>query len=78
MTLPCPAPKAAGPQPNAAGDSERCYDPGDLADTGAATAMTLFHPSKNQTVLVVVAADVAAVEAAHASAACGTGWRSRT
>ena len=34
-----------------------------LADTGAATAITLFHPGKNQAVLVVAAADLAAVEA---------------
>jgi hypothetical protein len=40
-----------------------CYDPGDLAGAGATTPMTLFHPGKNQAVLVVGAADVAAVEA---------------
>jgi len=45
------------------GDIELSYDLGDLADTGAATAITLFHPGKNQAVLVVAAADLAAVEA---------------
>jgi hypothetical protein len=38
------------------------YDLGDLADTGAAVALTLFRPGKDQTVLVVAAADLAAVE----------------
>jgi hypothetical protein len=45
------------------GDIELSYDLGDLADTGAATAITLFHPGKNQAVLVVAAADLAAAEA---------------
>jgi len=43
------------------GDIELSYDLGD--DTGAATAITLFHPGKNQAVLVVAAADLAVVEA---------------
>jgi hypothetical protein len=39
------------------------YDLGDLADTGAAVAVTTFRPSEDQAVLVVAAADRDAVEA---------------
>ena len=45
------------------GDVELSYDLGDLADIGAAVAITLFHPGENKAVLVVAAADVAVVEA---------------
>ena len=60
---PCPAPDGGWPATERRGDVELSYDVGDLATTGAATAITLFHPSKNQAVLVVAAADLAAVEA---------------
>jgi hypothetical protein len=39
------------------------HDLADLASTGAAVAVTWFHPGKNQPVLVVAAADPAVVEA---------------
>jgi hypothetical protein len=39
------------------------YNLGDLQGTGAAVAVTLFRPSKDQAVLVVAASDQAAVEA---------------
>jgi len=45
------------------GDIELSYDLGDLAGTGAAVAVTLFHPGMSQAVLVVAAADLAVVEA---------------
>jgi hypothetical protein len=45
------------------GHIELDYDPGNLPDTGAAVAITLFRPGDNQAVLVVAAADPAAVEA---------------
>jgi hypothetical protein len=44
------------------GDIELDYDMGDLTDTGAAVAVTLFRPGDNQAVLVVAAADHVAVE----------------
>ena len=63
VTPPCPPPPDGWPATERRGDIELSYDLGDLADTGAATAITLFHPGKNQAVLVVAAADLAAVEA---------------
>src|SRR5271167_376035 len=63
VTPPCPAPDGGWPATERRGDIELSYDLGDLASTGAATAITLFHPGKNQAVLVVAAADLAAVEA---------------
>jgi hypothetical protein len=60
---PCPPPPDGWPATERRGDIELSHDLGDLADTGAATAITLFHPGKNQAVLVVAAADLAAVEA---------------
>jgi hypothetical protein len=63
VTPPCPPPEGGWPATECRGDIELSYDPGDLAGTGAATAITLFHPGKNQAVLVVAAADLAAVEA---------------
>jgi hypothetical protein len=63
VTPPCPAPDGGWPATERRGDLELSYDLGDLTSTGAATAITLFHPSKNQAVLVVAAADLAAVEA---------------
>jgi hypothetical protein len=45
------------------GDSPLVYDIGDLRVTGALIALTLFRPAKNKAVLVVAAADRAAVEA---------------
>jgi hypothetical protein len=45
------------------GDILLDYDLGDLQDTGAAVAVTIFRPGENQAVLVVAASDQAAVEA---------------
>ena len=45
------------------GDMPLKYDLGDLRDTGAAVAVTLFRPSEDRAVLVVAASDQAAVEA---------------
>jgi hypothetical protein len=45
------------------GDSPLLYDIGDLRVTGSLIALTLFRPAKNKAVLVVAAADRAAVEA---------------
>ena len=45
------------------GDIELSYDLGDLAGTGAAVAVTVFHPGMSQAVLVVAAADLAVVGA---------------
>jgi hypothetical protein len=63
VTPPCPAPEGGWPPTERRGGIELSYDLGDLTRTGAATAITLFHPGKNQAVLVVAAADLAAVEA---------------
>jgi hypothetical protein len=62
-TPPCPARDGGWPATERRGDIELSYDLGDLASTGTATAVTLFHPGQNQAVLVVAAADLAAVEA---------------
>lgn len=63
VTPPCSPPDGGWPATERRGDIELSYDLGDLADTGAAVAITLFHPGPNQAVLVVAAAEVAAVEA---------------
>jgi hypothetical protein len=63
VTPPCPPPEGGWPSTERRGDIELSYDLGDLADTGAATAITVFHTGENQAVLVVAAADLAAVEA---------------
>jgi hypothetical protein len=60
---PCPPPPGGWPVTGRHGDVELSYDLGDLAETGAATAITLFHPGPDQAVLVIAAADPAAVEA---------------
>jgi hypothetical protein len=60
---PCPPPPGGWPVTGRRGDVELSYDLGDLAETGAATAITLFHPGPDQAVLVIAAADPAAVEA---------------
>ena len=60
---PCPPPDGGWPVTPRRGDVELSHDLGDLADTGAAVAVTMFHPGQNQAVLVVAAGDVAAVEA---------------
>jgi hypothetical protein len=63
VTPPCPPPEGGWPATERRGDIQLSYDLGDLADTGAAVAITVFHPGSNQAVLVVAAADLAAVEA---------------
>lgn len=60
---PCPPPPQGWPDVIPRGDILLDYDLGDLLDTGAAVAVTLFRPGPNQTVLVVAAGDVAAAEA---------------
>jgi len=60
---PCPAPDGGWPVTPRRGDVELSFDLGDLADTGAAVAVTVFRPGPDQAVLVVAAADLAAVEA---------------
>jgi hypothetical protein len=60
---PCPPPPGGWPVTRRRGDVELSYDLGDLAETGAATARTLFHPGPDQAVLVIAAADPAAAEA---------------
>lgn len=60
---PVPTPESGWPAVERHGDIELSYNLGQLADTGAAVAVTLFHPGSNQAVLVVAAADLAAVEA---------------
>ena len=59
---PCPPPEGSRPTVIRHGHIELDYDRGNLADTGAAVAITLFRPGDNQAVLVA-AADPAAVEA---------------
>jgi hypothetical protein len=60
---PCPPPRGGWPDVISGGDSPLVYDIGDLRVTGALIALTLFRPAKNKAVLVVAAADRAAVEA---------------
>jgi len=63
VTPPCPPPVDGWPVVPRHGDIELSYDLGDLVETGAAVAITVFHPGPHQPVLVVAATDVAAVEA---------------
>jgi hypothetical protein len=63
ITPPCPPPPGGWPQVTRRGDILLDYDIGDLSDTGAAVAVTLFQPGTGQAVLVVAASDQAAVEA---------------
>ena len=61
---PCPAPAGGWPHPRwGLGDHNLVYDLGDLVDTGAAVAVTIFRPRDDQAVLVVAAADADTVEA---------------
>lgn len=60
---PCPPPPGGWPPGVPWGDMPLKYDLGDLRDTGAAVAVTLFRPSEDRAVLVVAASDQAAVEA---------------
>jgi hypothetical protein len=62
VTPPCPAPPGGWPEVTRRGDILLDYDLGDLQDSGAAVAVTLFRPSEHQAVLVVAASDQAAVE----------------
>jgi len=68
-TPPCPPPAGGWPHldwgrgTRGRGVHNLDYDLGDLADTGAAVAVTTFRPSEDQAVLVVAAADRDAVEA---------------
>jgi hypothetical protein len=57
---PCPAPAGGWPRH---GDKNLHFDLGDLRDTGAAVAVTVFRPDQDQAVFVVAAADPDAVEA---------------
>jgi hypothetical protein len=61
---PCPAPEGGWPRSPGAQRAENLdFDIGDLRETGAAVAVTVFRPSRTQLVLVVAAADADAVEA---------------
>ncbi len=60
---PCPPPPQGWPTVVRRGDIELDYDLGNLQETGAAVAVTLFRPGPNRAVLVVAASDMAAVEA---------------
>lgn len=62
VSPPCPPPHGGWPAVVRRGDVELEYDLGDLRETGAAVAITLFHPGEGQAVLVIAASDVAAVE----------------
>ena len=63
-TPPCPAPAGGWPRLDwGSGERNLAFDLGDLADSGAAVAVTTFRPSQDQAVLVVAAADPDAVEA---------------
>jgi hypothetical protein len=63
VTPPCPPPPGGWPVLIRRGDIYLDYDLGDLRETGAVVAVTLFRPGEDQAVLVVAASDVAAVEA---------------
>lgn len=64
QTPPCPAPEGGWPHLTwGHGDKNLDYELGDLEQTGAAVARTLFRPSEDQAVLVVAATDPEAVEA---------------
>jgi hypothetical protein len=60
-TPPCPPP--AGGWPHSKRDARLRFDLKHLEVDGAAVQVTVFHPSRTQRVLVVAAADPAAVEA---------------
>jgi len=62
-TPPCPTPPGGWPTVTRRGAVELAYDLGDLAESGAAVAATLFRPAEDHAVLVVAAADPATVEA---------------
>jgi hypothetical protein len=62
-TQPCLPPVGGWPDVIRHGDANLRFDLGDLRDTGAAVSVTLFRPGGNKAVLVVAAADSAAVEA---------------
>jgi hypothetical protein len=64
VTPPCPAPEGGWPRPAwGDGDMNLIYDLGDLRETGAVVAETIFRPSDDQAVLVIAAADPDLVEA---------------
>jgi hypothetical protein len=64
VTPPCPAPEGGWPRPAwGDGDKNLTYDLGDLRETGAVVAATIFRPSDDQAVLVIAAADPDLVEA---------------
>jgi hypothetical protein len=63
VTPPCPPPPDGWPQVTRRGDILLDYDLGDLQDTGAAVAVTIFQLGEDRAVLVVAASDQAAVEA---------------
>jgi hypothetical protein len=62
---PCPAPAGGWPRPPRwrDGDQNLDFDLGDLEETGAAVAVTIFRPARDRAVLVIAAADPDAVEA---------------
>lgn len=63
VTPPCPAPEGGWPRPAwGSGDHDLPYDLGDLQETGAAVGVTVFRPRPDRAILVVAAADTAAVE----------------
>jgi hypothetical protein len=57
---PCPPPNEGWPHSQPA--DSLAFDLGDLQDSGAAVTVVIFRPGEEQAVLVVAAADVAAVE----------------
>lgn len=63
-TPPCPPPAGGWPHGmNGRYPDNLDFDPGDLEETGAAVTVVTFRPGADQAVLVVAAADPAAVEA---------------
>lgn len=61
---PCPAPEGGWPHlTRGLGDLNLHFDLGDLKETGAIVAVTVFRPSEDQAVLVVAATDAATAEA---------------
>ncbi len=61
---PCPPPEGGWPRSSGAQGTENLdFDLGDLRETGAAVAVTVFRPGRRQLVLVVAAAEPGAVEA---------------
>ena len=63
VTPPCPPPEGGWPATGRLDTAELSPELDDLAGTGAAVAVTWFHPGEHQLVLVVAAADPATVEA---------------